>query len=145
MKNEKMKHSVEPLNGEIVESGGAEKYKVQPPPRRSGAMARRRGGSPESKVAVADQDAESECEIECDTLDPIRAPRNGKIAALSRNIRESLNRRMRRGEPGPSWCCLSTSTLNRPRSGIMWNYVERRPQRGGINSTYFHVIPPDSM
>jgi hypothetical protein len=41
-----------------------------------------------------------EFETEYDTLDPLSPARNGKIAALSRNIREALNRRIRHGQPG---------------------------------------------
>src|SRR5215468_3569864 len=72
MKNEKMKLSVESLNGGTVESAG-------------------NGMNIEQPVE----------ELEYDTVDPMSAARKGKIAALSRNVRESLNRRMRRGEPGP--------------------------------------------
>ena len=41
-----------------------------------------------------------EFETEYDTLDPLSPARNGKLAALSRNIREALNRRIRHGQPG---------------------------------------------
>jgi len=55
-----------------------------------------------------------EFETEYDTLDPISDNRNGKIAALSRDIRESLNRRIRKRQPSPDileWLNAEPSVL----------------------------------
>ena len=116
MKNEKMKLNVESLNGGTVESGEAKKAKVEdakiPHALNPSDEPSRRLQSAQTSLPVksaptdvggygGEGDSTEESEFEYDTVDPINAARKGKIAALSRNVRESLNRRMRRGEPGP--------------------------------------------